>query len=90
MLAILNLVDHCSIACMVFKELHNLDRQTTFNIEQYNFYTLIKITGTKNLITRKYMDRQKQSEVQNRDRKKNINEIMKYKLKTKINNIGEA
>lgn len=72
MLAILNLVGHSSIACMVVKEIHNLDGQTTFNLEQYNFYTLIKITGTKNLIIRKYMDRQKQSEVQNQDRKKTL------------------
>ena len=59
MLVILNLVGHCSIFYVVFKELQNLERQNNIQFrKKKNLDTQIKINATK------YLDRQKHSELQ--------------------------
>ena len=59
MLVILNLVGHCSIFYVVFKELQNLERQKNIQFRKKKYLdTQIKINATK------YLDRQKHSELQ--------------------------
>jgi hypothetical protein len=59
MLVILNLVGHCSIFYVVFKELQNLERQNNIQFRKKKYLdTQIKINATK------YLDRQKHSELQ--------------------------
>ena len=91
MLVILNLVGHCSIFYVVFKELQNLERQNNIQFrKKKNLDTQIKINETINLeLVRQNISIDKNTV--NYNYNYNINEIMKCKfLINKKTNISEA
>ena len=93
MLVILNLVGHCSIFYVVFKELQNLERQNNIQFRKKKYLdTQIKINETINLeLVRQNISIDKNTVNYNYNYNYNINEIMKCKfLINKKTNISEA
>jgi hypothetical protein len=80
MLVILNLVGHCSIFYVVFKELQNLERQNNIQFRKKKYLdTQIKINETINLeLVRQNISIDKNTV--NYNYNYNINEIMKCKF----------